>query len=174
MNHWRGIVAAVSLIAGCTAWRTAPIPEAIRTPANEHLLHTAYAKGAQVYQCQALKDDSDKGEWAFQGTDAELFSNAALSRPIGKLTTGPTWEANDGSKVIGTIKGASPAPDPTSVRWLLYEAKSAMGNGLFGSVSSIQRVDTVGGRPPPGNCSKNQLLAIIRVPFTATFHFHAR
>lgn len=174
MSHWGGVLASAVLVAGCVAWRAPAIPETIRAPTNERLAHTAHAKGVQIYQCLALKDDPSKGEWAFQGPDTELFSNAALSDPIGKLTAGPTWEASDGSTVTGAIKGASPAPDPASVRWLLYAAASTAGSGLFSNVSSIQRVDTVGGRPPPGHCSKNQLQATIRVPYTATFHFYTR
>ncbi len=174
MNRWGGVLASAVLVAGCAAWRAPVIPEAIRAPAGDRLAHTAYAKGVQVYRCVALKDDAAKGEWAFQRPETELFSNAGMSRLIGRLTTGPTWEGIDGSKVSGAIKAATPAPAPESARWLLFEVTSKSGSGLLGNISSVQRVDTAGGRPPPGHCSKNQLDATIRVPYTATFHFYTR
>ncbi len=174
MNYWGGVLAGAVLVAGCAAWRAPVIPEAIRAPAGDRLAHTAYAKGVQVYRCVALKDDAAKGEWAFQGPETELFSNAGMSRLIGRLTPGPTWEGIDGSKVSGAIKAATPAPAPESVRWLLFEVTSKSGSGLLENISSVQRVDTAGGRPPPGHCSKNQLDATIRVPYTATFHFYTR
>ena len=46
---------------------------------------------------------------------------------------GSTWQALDGSSVVGDAANAKhfPAPDPNGVDWLLLPAESTAGNGLF-------------------------------------------
>ena len=58
---------------------------------------------------------------------------------------GPTWEASDGSKVVGVVKAKVDAPDPRSIPWLLLETHGTGKAGMFAKVTSIQRVATVGG-----------------------------
>jgi hypothetical protein len=43
--------------------------------------------------------------------------------------------------------------------------------GIFGSVASIQRLDTVGGMAPTGGCDEAHAGAITRVPYSATYAF---
>lgn len=61
-------------------------------------------------------------------------------------------------------------PDTTAIPWLSLEAVSAEGPGMFGKVSHIQRVNTVGGLKPsnPGA----EIGETKRVPYTAEYYFY--
>ena len=170
----KGFTPIVASAVSACAIMAPQVPDAIRAPAGEKLSSTAYAKGVQIYRCLPSKADAAKNEWTFQAPEAALFSDAALTRGIGKHYAGPTWEGNDGSKVVGDVRGNVAAPDGNSIPWLLLAAKSTSGGGQFGSVSSIQRVDTKGGRAPQGNCSENQKDVTIRVDYTATYYFFTK
>jgi hypothetical protein len=75
---------------------------------------------------------------------------------IGKHYTGPTWESNDGSKVIGEVKASDNGPDTNAIPWLLLNTKSTEGNGIFSKTQSVQRVKTVGGKAPVDGCNQAQ------------------
>jgi len=167
-------LAAILALAGCG--RSAPtplqpptVPEALRAPAGEVVTAKAAAKGSQVYECQAAEGGY---AWKLVGPDAEL-SDAAGAR-MGKHYAGPTWEALDGSKVVGAVAKKADAPDPGAVPWLLLTAKSTEGAGTFAKVTSIQRVDTAGGVAPAGGCDGASTGKRQSVPYTATYYFYAR
>jgi hypothetical protein len=84
---------------------------------------------------------------------------------------GPTWQALDGSSVVGDAANAKhfPAPDPDGVDRLLLPAKSTAGNGLFSRVTYIQRLYTDGGKPP-ASCNLNQ--AEVLVDYSAQYFFY--
>jgi len=86
---------------------------------------------------------------------------------------GPTWEANDGSKVVGEVKARADAPDADAIPWLLLTAKSTSGSGVLASTLSVQRVQTAGGKAPASGCGPAQAQQEIRVPYTATYYFFA-
>ena len=96
---------------------------------------------------------------------ANLYDNAR--KKIGKHYAGPTWESKDGSKVVGKLKQSVPAPKADNIPWLLVEAQSHEGKGIFSEVSYILRVDTVGGvapaYPPTVQGQEKQ------VPYKATY-----
>lgn len=77
----------------------------------------------QLNECKASKDDPMEFEWVFKAPEAELFNSAG--KRIGRHYSGPTWEANDGSKVIGEVKARDNGPDPNAIPWLLLSAKWA-------------------------------------------------
>jgi hypothetical protein len=135
------------------------------------LSHQIPATGVQIYECVATKADPTKFEWVFRAPDAELFDTAG--RKIGKHYAGPTWEAEDGSKVVAEVKGRDDGPDANAIPWLLLAAKSASGSGSFGRTQVIQRINTVGGKAPAGGCAQAQAGQIARVPYKATYYFYA-
>ena len=137
---------------------------------TERVARVAAAKGVQIYECQAKKDDPAKFEWAFKGPEADLFDRNG--KKVGKHYAGPTWEANDGSKVVGEFKARADAKDASVIPWLLLEAKKCDGKGIFEKVRSIQRVDTVGGKAPAGGCDQTNAGKQLRVPYTATYYFY--
>ncbi|HEV7819796.1 MAG TPA: DUF3455 domain-containing protein, partial [Burkholderiales bacterium] len=96
----------VLAVAGCANMQAAKgpvdVPDTIKPGADESLAMIVSAKGVQVYECRAKNDAGGNHEWVFVGPAADLFS-ASGSR-IGKHYTGPHWESNDGSKILGTAK----------------------------------------------------------------------
>jgi hypothetical protein len=85
------------------------VPDSIKVPATEKFSFAATAKGVQIYECRAKKDDPTQVEWVFKAPEAELFDRDG--KRIGKHYAGPTWESNDGSKVLGELKARAAAED---------------------------------------------------------------
>src|SRR5574342_75421 len=78
------------------------VPENLKTSGTEVITLEAQGEGVQIYECRTSSKDPTRFEWVFKAPEAELFDNAG--KMIGKHYAGPTWEANDGSKVVGTVK----------------------------------------------------------------------
>jgi hypothetical protein len=170
-NYARSIFVALltSLLAACA---TAPpqVAESLWVPSSQVLTLKTTATGVQIYECRAVKDDPARFEWAFKAPEAQLFdSNGAK---IGKHYGGPTWEGNDGSKVVGEVKGRDPGPDPAAIPWLLLTAKSNSGTGIFAKTASVQRLQTVGGVVSAKSCSASQAGQENRVPYQAAYYFY--
>src|SRR5262252_3576498 len=121
------------------------VPENLKAPEG-HVLLKALGKGVQIYTCKATTDNPAKFAWTFKAPEAELKNKEGEN--IGKHYAGPTWEASDGSKVVGALQQQAASPDPSAIPWLLLKAKSNEGTGAFSKVIYIQRVDTTGGRAP--------------------------
>jgi hypothetical protein len=168
-----GLTVLVALIAGSApTWAgTIPlVPENLRTPATEVLSLETEATGVQIYECNASKEEPTRFEWIFKSPEADLFDKAG--NKIGKHYAGPTWESNDGSKVVGEVKARDNGPDPNAIPWLLLSAKSTSGTGVFSQVKSIQRLHTVGGRAPTEACSQAQAGKVTRVEYKAAYNFY--
>lgn len=171
-NKFSALLVA-AFISGCAGSpvRTAPVvPNALRVTDAEVLALSAKASGVQVYVCRPAKDHPGQYDWGFKAPEADLFDRH--DRLIGHHYAGPTWELNDGSKVVGEPKARDAGPDASAVPWLLLSAKSALGPGVLGAVKSIQRVDTVGGLAPAQRCSAAQAGTEVRVAYHATYHFY--
>ena len=167
------IAGTAALLVGCAASQvgtTPRVPENLRVPAGQVLSLEAQATGVQIYGCNSNKTDSTRFEWIFKAPEADLFDNAG--RKIGKHYAGPTWESNDGSKVLGEVKARDDGPDAGAIPWLLLTAKSTSGSGVFGQTQSIQRVRTVGGKAPAQGCSQEQTGKEARVSYKATYYFY--
>src|SRR5438132_10648805 len=119
------------------------VPDKLKPGANESLAMIVPAKGVQIYECRARKDQVGAYEWAFVAAEADLFDGHGGR--IGRHYAGPHWESTDGSKVQGTVKERADAPVANSIPWLLLAANSAGPAGAFSKVTSIQRVNTAGG-----------------------------
>lgn len=148
---------------------SAMVPDKLRPTAHESLAMIVPAKGMQIYECRAGKDSEGQYDWAFVGPEAELFD--ADGAPIGRHYGGPHWEANDGSKIVGTVKERTDAPVSGAIPWLLLATKSVGGEGSFSKVTSIQRVDTAGGVAPKTGCSRPTLGTSARIAYTADYYF---
>jgi hypothetical protein len=148
---------------------TPAVPDAVKVPVTESLAFKANAKGVQIYESRARKDDPSKFEWVFKGPEADLFDEQG--KKIGRHYAGPTWESNDGSKVVGEVKGKAEAKDASGVPWLLLSVKAHEGSGAFGAVTYIQRVNTVGGKAP-AECDEKAAGKEFRAPYTAVYLFY--
>ena len=168
-TSWKYLL--LSLVAGCATLQpsTVAVPDTLAPAAGESLAMIVPAKGVQIYECRARKDAAGGFEWAFVAPEAELFDAGGYR--IGKHYGGPHWEANDGSKVLATVKARSDAPADGAIPWLLLGAKSVGPAGQFSRVTSIQRVNTVGGSAPKDGCSQAALGSAARVNYTADYYF---
>jgi len=166
-------VSIVVLLAGFSTVlaQTMPeVPEALKAPATQVLSLETQAAGVQIYECKASKEDPTRFEWVFKAPEAELFDSAG--KKIGKHYAGPTWESNDGSKVVGEVRAKDNGPDPKAIPWLLMSAKSTSGNGVFSQTQSIQRLYTTGGIAPAEGCTQAQVGKEARVTYKAKYYFY--
>jgi hypothetical protein len=145
------------------------VPDALKPSTGEVLATRAAARGVQIYECQSSGEPAAFA-WKLVGPDAELLD--AGGKRIGKHYAGPTWESADGSKVIGELQQKADAPEGKGIPWLLLKAKSNEGTGAFAKVTSIQRVDTVGGKAPSTPCDAKNPGARQRVAYEATYYFY--
>ena len=144
--------------------------DSVEVPANQTLALTLNAKGVQIYECRAVAGDPAKFEWVFKAPEADLFD--AQGRKVGRHFAGPSWELNDGSKVVGKLKAKEDAPDGKGIPWLLLDVAQASGPTL-GKTQSIQRVDTVGGKAPAATMADAAKVGQeARVEYTATYKFY--
>ncbi len=167
-------VSIIVLLAGFSAVKagTMPkVPETLNAPANQVLSLETQAAGVQIYECKASKDDPTRFDWVFKAPEADLFDSAGKN--IGRHYAGPTWESNDGSKVVGEVKARDNGPDPNAIPWLLLSAKSNSGSGVFSKTKSIQRLYTTGGKAPIEGCSQTQEGKEVRVPYKAKYYFYS-
>jgi hypothetical protein len=145
------------------------IPAALQPPAGQVMAFELHAKGVQIYECRPGKEDPNRFEWAFKAPQAQLFDGSG--KQVGMHYGGPTWEAADGSKVVGDVRAKAESPTNGAIPWLLLEAKTVTGEGLFGHVKSVQRLDTSGGAAP-AVASASQAGQELRVPYTAIYAFY--
>jgi hypothetical protein len=166
------IVSALPLLfAACAMQRPAPtvnVPDKLKPPANESLAMIVPAKGVQIYECRARKDQAGAYEWAFVAPEADLFDTNGSK--IGRHYAGPHWESTDGSKIAGTVKANSDAPQADAIPWLLLVTKSVGPQGSFSKITSIQRVNTVGGVAPKTGCSQSTVGTNARIAYTADYY----
>lgn len=168
-----GQVSLIAIFASCATSNIATItgvPETLKVPETQVLSLETQATGVQIYECKASKDDPMRFDWVFKAPEGELFNSAG--KRIGRHYAGPTWEANDRSKVIGEVRALDNGPDPDAIPWLLLSAKSTSGNGVFSQTQSIQRMHTAGGKAPAEGCNQAQLGKETRVPYKATYYFY--
>jgi hypothetical protein len=147
------------------------VPDSIQAPAGEELVFVARATGFQIYVCQP--DANGKAAWALKAPEAELFDEQGES--IGKHFGGPTWQLNDGSQVTGKMAAKAGAPDPRAIPWLLVTVTGHSGSGKLSGVTSIQRVNTVGGLAPAlSECAARGGEVESKSSYSADYYFYAR
>lgn len=146
------------------------VPQQLQPPANEQLLLRVHAKGDQVYICKAA--DGAQFNWTLKAPDAQLFDKDG--KPFGKHFAGPSWEANDGSRVTGKAVANAPSPDADSIPWLLINVVSHDGNGVLSRATTIQRLNTKGGKAPASfGCDASRASQELRVSYSADYLFYA-
>ena len=168
----RGFVSA-TLLAAASIGLPFPvaaqeIPQQLQPPANEHLLLQAHATGDQIYTCT---NDASQFAWTLKAPDARLFDKDG--KPFGKHFAGPSWEANDGSRVTGKAIANSASPDANSIPWLLVTIVNHDGSGVLSRVTTVQRLNTKGGKAPVSGCDASHVSQEVRVPYSADYDFYA-
>jgi len=124
-----------------------PLPDAVAAP-GESVVLSVHAEGAQVYECKVGADG--KLAWAFREPIATLFADG---KTVGRHYAGPNWEHSDGSAVVGKAIGNAPGATASDIPWLKLEVISHRGSGVLEGVTTVQRVNTIGGKLD-GPCDK--------------------
>jgi hypothetical protein len=145
------------------------VPSAIAVPDGHKLFLVGQAVGVQIYSCNAT---SSGYSWGFVAPRANLYGKN------GKLVTthfaGPTWQAKDGSAVVGRVVDRVTV-DATAIPWLLLSSASTAagpdGDRLTGT-THIQRIATTGGlAPAAAACNAQTAGETAEVPYTADYYF---
>jgi hypothetical protein len=163
--------AVVLMAVAAGAQAAAPqIPTQIKVPAGEKLLLKTHATGYQIYTCKAQGDGTPK--WELKAPDAQLHDRKGAI--VAHHFAGPTWKYKDGSEVTGKASAHVDSPDASSIPWLLVSATGHSGEGLFTKVSSIQRINTQGGKAPAsGECTASNNGAESKISYSADYYFYA-
>jgi len=146
------------------------VPDKLKAPAGEEVVLLAHATGSQIYVCQPGTDG--KLAWTLKAPEAELHDQQGAI--VGRHYAGPTWKDNDGSEVTGKAVAKVDSPDADSIPWLLVTVTGHSGEGMLSRVTSIHRIHTKGGLPPPAadcNASKQNIEA--KSSYTADYYFYA-
>jgi hypothetical protein len=171
-NITRGFATATLLLAASAVLSftaaAQQVPQQIQPPAREHLLLQVHAKGDQVYIC---KGDAAQFTWTLKAPEAQLFDKEGKS--FGKHFAGPSWEASDGSRVTGKAVANAPSPDADSIPWLLVNIVSHEGSGVLSDATTIQRLNTKGGKAPASGCDASHVGKEVRVAYSADYLFYA-
>jgi hypothetical protein len=132
---------------------------------NSELVFVCHARGFQVYTCRP------EG-WVFKAPEAVLYDQQGTV--IGKHFAGPAWHHNDGSQITAKLAAKADAPDPTAIPWLLLHVTGHSGEGIFSGITSIQRINTLGGLPPALPCTESSHENEHKSPYTADYYFYAQ
>jgi len=138
------------------------LPAALAAP-GETVVLSAHAEGAQVYECKAGADG--KPMWSFREPIATLLVDG---KTIGRHYAGPSWEYSDGSAVAGKVSASAPGASTNDIPWLKLDVASHRGSGLLGDVTTVQRINTKGGKRV-GAC--DAVGSFLSVPYSADYVF---
>ena len=147
------------MVAGCAV-------RGVEPSANEMPLMRVAAHGVQIYECRAAPGAA-AAAWAFVAPEADLFDGEG--RLIGRHGAGPFWRHEDGSGFVGTVLSRAEAPRAHAIPWLLLSARTEGTEGAFGRVSSVQRLNTVGGMAPGTGCAASTLGQRVRMAYRADY-----
>lgn len=153
------IIAMALVLAAAVATHAQTAPS--RPPAIE-----AFGKGVQIYTCTAT---GSSYAWTLKAPEATLSD--AKGNAIGKHFAGPSWQAIDGSTVVGEPLNASPSPNAGAIAWIVLQAKSHAGSGVMANVDYVVRTRTEGGVAPAAGCDAAHVGIDVRVPYSAIYLF---
>lgn len=170
------LLAAATLAALVAAPRAAharqgapDVPTDLQVPDGNSVFLVGHAVGVQIYGCTVTASGA---AWSLLAPRADLYGDNG--KRIATHFAGPTWEAADGSRVVGK-REAGVTVDPTAIPWLKLSAASATagsdGDRLV-HTTYIQRLNTAGGLPPTASqCDTTTVGTQAEVPYTADYYF---
>jgi hypothetical protein len=146
----------------------ATVPDAIHVAADQQLAFSYEGDGVQIYTCNATANGF---AWVFKAPRATLVDDDGDVRGI--HFAGPSWQANDGSTIVGARVASAPATAAGAIPWLLLNVASHSGPpGKLSKITSIQRLNTSGGVAPAVGCDAAHLGVETEVPYTAGYFFY--
>ncbi len=152
------MVAVVGLTTQSSAQATprtpnAAVPENLKPPAGNTEIARYRASGVQVYRCTGQA-------WVFVEPVASLTSHRGHNKVTQAIHfRGPSWQSvKDGSLV--EAKALANSPVEGAIPELLLEATTTRGDGVFGQVTYVQRLNTKGGLAPAGSCTDGNVESV--------------
>ncbi|HEY3767559.1 MAG TPA: DUF3455 domain-containing protein [Candidatus Angelobacter sp.] len=146
------------------------VPDKIKAPASEEIILQGHAAGSQIYVCQS--GTGNAFAWTLKAPEAELRDEQG--KVIIQHYAGPSWKHNDGSSITGKAVARVDSPDADSIPWLLVNVTGHSGEGVLSRVTSVQRIRTKGGQPPPADqCSTATQNHEVKSSYTADYYFYA-
>lgn len=160
----------LALPAAQAAGVAATVPITLQPPAGNTQFMIGHATGVQIYTCTMT---GTTFAWSSSVPAATLYDDAGVA--VATHFAGPTWQAGDGSTVVGS-KLQSYTASPDAIPWLLLSAKSTTtgptGGTTLTETSYIQRLNTRGGlTPPAADCNAGTVGSTQSVPYSAIYHF---
>jgi len=119
--------------------------------------------GAQIYVC--AKNAVGALNWTFREPVATLLDGG---KTVGRHFVGPTWEFDDGTRVVAETVGKAPGATAKDISWLKLSVKEVPKSGLVAGATSVLRVDTKGGVFEGACDSEGELHS---EPYVATYVF---
>ena len=142
--------------------------QSLAPPLGNTLFLHAFGNGIQIYHSQSV---GGTFRWVFFAPSATLYADSTEAVAVATPYTRPTWQlTDDGSRVVGKMLVSVPSAVTGSIPQLLLAAKSHGGPGVFGQVTFIQRLNTVGGSAP--STAPTALGQEADVPYKATYNFY--
>jgi len=93
-------------------------------------MFTLAATGVQIYTCEY---DANHGlDWKFKAPSALLYDDNGAD--VVAHSVGPTWAANDGSRIVCQAIAQIPSEYPGSVPQLLLRTSSQGSSGVLAKV----------------------------------------
>lgn len=162
-------VIAFAAAAGAAQAAEPGIPTDIQVPEGNKLFLEAHASGVQIYQCLTTAGGF---AWSAATPRADLYGDNG--KLVATHYAGPTWEARDGSTVVGR-RDAGVTVDPTAIPWLRLSAASTSagaGGERLAHTTYIQRVRTTGGlAPAAADCNAATAGTRQEIAYTADYRF---
>jgi hypothetical protein len=167
------VLAALAIAIPAIA-RAAPaepaVPPGIAVVDGHKLFLVAHAVGVQIHECVP---DGSGYRWRFVGPRADLYGDSGSL--LATHSSGPSWQARDGSKVTATLDATPITVDATAIPWLRLRVTSATAGpdgDRLADTKYIQRIETTGGLAPAAStCNADTLGHVAEVPYTADYAF---
>jgi hypothetical protein len=167
------VIAAVAasgpLAAVANAGPAEPVvPSRIAVQDGHKVFLVGHAVGVQIYSCNATATGYG---WGLVAPRADLYDDHG--KLIIKHFGGPSWQATDGSTVVGS-RVDQVAVDPSAITWVLLSASGTPGpdGDRLAHTTFIQRVATTGGlAPAAAECNAETVGDVVESPYTADYYF---
>jgi hypothetical protein len=156
----------LSALPAAAAISPPSVPPRLQAGGSEEAAFALRGEGFHVYECRPGFDG--RLAWVFVNPDAVLSDGTTT---VATHTRPYVWEASDDRSIVSGVTRGVAAAGPSNLPWVLLAAQSDDSGGRFSGVTSVQRVNTVGGVAPTGDCVAGEES---RVPFRADYYFYKR
>jgi hypothetical protein len=156
------------------------VPAKIAAPEGVTLVRHFHAVGTQNYVCKATpgaEGDDPTYAWTFLAPAASLLNSCGVQvgthfAAPNSAPPSPEWQYDvDGSSVVGMKVDASPVDG--AIPELLLQQIAHDGEGVFSTVTFVQRLQTVGGAAPAeADCNAEHVDDERDVEYSAEYYFY--